>query len=340
MDVETVIGEYQDIFLKEYENSAFNYYGPKGYPNSHFWSVLFSKSTDFFFAFLVKVSLISAVVKCNKCGSDMKISLRKDLKLDGRIFYCGFSLPQTRCRNSKSIRHNSFFKGSKLRISTILLLINEFFRRSSFEEIHKELGIFSQAVSHWRSCVTHVLIDFLVVNTEKIGGRGKIVEIHESKIGKRKYNRGHFIDERYAFGGVERESGLCFMVAVPDRSEETLIGLIETWIEPGTVVVLDCWKTYERLSEKGYEHLTKNHSLEFVNSETSTVESTWRHFKFSLPDYNRLGRFEGYIAWYMFRKICFCMKVDPFIKFLEIISSIHWADWDVVLGEGVEELNL
>ncbi|GFX82736.1 DDE_Tnp_IS1595 domain-containing protein [Trichonephila clavipes] len=339
MDVETVICEYQDLFLKEYEDSAFNYYGPKGYPNSQFWSILFSKNADFFFAFLIKISLISAVIKCDKCGSDMKIASRKHKKLDGRLFYCGFYQANSRCHTTKSIRYNSFFKGSKLRISTILLLINEFFRRSSFEEIHKELGIFSQAVSHWRNCVTHVLIDFLVVNTEKIGGSGKVVEIHESKIGKRKYNRGHFIDEQYVLGGVERESGLCFMVGVPDRSEETLIGLIETWIEPETVVVLDCWKTYERLSKKGYEHLTTNHLLEFVNSETDAVESTWHHFKFSWPEYNRLGRFEGYIAWHMFRKISFSMKVDPFIKFLEVISSIDWTDWVVVSGGEVEELN-
>ncbi|GFW10251.1 hypothetical protein TNCV_4812191 [Trichonephila clavipes] len=38
-------------------------------------------------------------------------------------------------------------QGSKLPISNILLLIYDFFRRSSFAQIHKELRIYSQAVA-------------------------------------------------------------------------------------------------------------------------------------------------------------------------------------------------
>ncbi|GFR17558.1 hypothetical protein TNCT_488281 [Trichonephila clavata] len=71
----------------------------------------------------------------------------------------------------------------------------EFFRRSSFAQIHKELGIFSQTVADWRNYASDVLIDYIVVNTEKLrGGEGKTVEVDESKIGKRKYNRGHFVE--------------------------------------------------------------------------------------------------------------------------------------------------
>ncbi|GFR08180.1 putative transposase-like protein [Trichonephila clavata] len=220
----------------------------------------------------------------------------------------------------------------------------EFFRRSSFAQIHKELGIFSQAVADWRNYASDVLIDYIVVNTEKLGGGGgKTVEVDESKIGKRKYNRGHFVEGQWVFGGVERETGRCFLVAVHDRTAETLLGLIESWIEPGTTVISDCWKSYERLSERGYNHLTVNHSLEFVDSETgahtNTIEVTWRHFKASLPEYNRRGRFEGYIAWFMFRKICFALKQDPFIKFLDLVRNINWADWQIVSGGGVEESN-
>ncbi|GFR10848.1 putative transposase-like protein [Trichonephila clavata] len=219
----------------------------------------------------------------------------------------------------------------------------EFFRRSSFAQIHKELGILSQAVADWRNYASDVLIDYIVVNTEKLGGEGKTVEVDESKIGKRKYNRGHFVEGQWVFGGVERETGRCFLVAVHDRTAETLLGLIESWIEPGTTVISDCWKSYERLSERGYNHLTVNHSLEFVDSETgahtNTIEVTWRHFKASLPEYNRQGRFEGYIAWFMFRKICFALKQDPFIKFLDLVRNINWADWQIVSGGGVEESN-
>lgn len=51
----------------------------------------------------------------------------------------------------------------------------------------------------------------------KLGGDGKIVEIDESKFGKRKYHRGHRVEGQWVFRGYERGSGRVFMVAVEDR---------------------------------------------------------------------------------------------------------------------------
>lgn len=77
---------------------------------------------------------------------------------------------------------------------------------------------------------------------EKIGGPGKTVEIDESKFGRRKYHRGHRVEGQWVFGGIERESGRCFLVPVEDRSAETLVGVIKEWILPGTTIISDCWK--------------------------------------------------------------------------------------------------
>jgi len=68
-----------------------------------------------------------------------------------------------------------------------------------------------------------------------------IVEIDESKIGRRKYNRGHPVDGQWVFGGVERGSGRTFLVPVPDRTADTLVAIIREWIEPGMTVISDCW---------------------------------------------------------------------------------------------------
>ena len=58
--------------------------------------------------------------------------------------------------------------------------------------------------------------------SEKIGGEGKVVQIDESKVGKRKYHRGHSVEGQWVFGGIEEDSRRCFLVAVEDRSEATL----------------------------------------------------------------------------------------------------------------------
>ena len=67
---------------------------------------------------------------------------------------------------------------------------------------------------------------------------GRIVEIDESKFGKRKYHRGSRVDGVWVFGGIERESRTCFMVSVEDRTAATLIPIIiiKRYILPGTKV--------------------------------------------------------------------------------------------------------
>jgi hypothetical protein len=98
--------------------------------------------------------------------------------------------------------------------------------------------------------------------SEKIGDPNKTAEIDESKFGEHKNVRGHPVKRQWVFGDVERESGKTFLV--PDRSAETLMAVIDAWIEPGTTVISDCWGAYRNFDEQGYTHLTVNHSIEFV----------------------------------------------------------------------------
>lgn len=335
----TIFREYQLSFYEESDGEDLlgNNFGPYGIPNRAFFYKLFLKKKegqDEFYDFLEDCSLIASSMKCEQCGGDMSMIVSKRAVLDGRRWYCGKGGRLNRCEGSKSVRHNSYFTGSHLRITTILMMTFEIFQGSTFDSIHKDLGVYQHAVADWRRFATDVLVEYIETKTEKIGGYGKIVEIDESKIGKRKFNRGRFVEGQWVFGGVERDSGRCFMVAVPDRAASTLLDLIKMWIQPGTFVISDCWKSYERLSELDYDHLRVNHSLHFkdpvTGACTNTIESYWRHFKASLPEYNRQGDFGGYIAWFMFRQICNSLNVDPFSKFLDIIRGINWVDWHIV----------
>jgi len=75
-----------------------------------------------------------------------------------------------------------------------------------------------------------------------LGGIGEVVEIDESKFGRRKSHRGHQVEGQWVFGGYERGSGDCFLIPVEGRSAETLVRIIEEWIKPGTMIISDCWK--------------------------------------------------------------------------------------------------
>jgi transposase-like protein len=116
-------------------------------------------------------------------------------------------------------------------------------------------------------------------HSEKLGGPGHIVEIDEAKLGRRKYNRGRLVKGQWIFGGYERESKKIFVVPVEDRTTDTLLGCIKEWIVPGTTIVSDCWKSYDCLKHEGFQHLTVNHSYNFVDPQTGK-----KYLKFIITD--------------------------------------------------------
>lgn len=140
-----------------------------------------------------------------------------------------------------------------------------------------------------------------------IGGPGTTVEIDESKFGKMKYHRGLKIEGKWVFGGLCRETKACFLVPVERRDKETLLPIIRAQILPGTRVMSDLWRSYDCLKDEGYEHITVNHSLNFVDPDTGGntqgIENTWWGVKRSYP---RTGTskelFESYLQEFMSRK--------------------------------------
>jgi len=172
-----------------------------------------------------------------------------------------------------------------------MILTYDIMQKVPSKAIQKELQIEENTACDWFRFCREVVLDFIENKSEMTGGESKVVEIDESKFGKMKYHRGHYMKGQWVFGGAERGTGRTFLVAVHDRSAETLIGLIKQWILPGTTIISDCWAAYNSLREEGYTHFTVNHSITFVDqttgAHTNTTESTWQHVKVLLSPYNR-----------------------------------------------------
>ena len=86
---------------------------------------------------------------------------------------------------------------------------------------------------------------------------------------------------------MENDSRKCFLIAVEKRGEATLLPIIEKWIEPGTVIISDCWKAYCNLEKYGYRHFTVNHSKELVNAAGQSTK--FRSFRLQVV--SPTGRF-------------------------------------------------
>ncbi|KAI6651236.1 hypothetical protein LOD99_5383 [Oopsacas minuta] len=84
---------------------------------------------------------------------------------------------------------------------------------------------------------------------------------------------------QWAFGGIDGETKDVFMIPVQDRSAATLVPLIQRYIFPGTAILSDEWASCNSIPTASFQHLTVNHSLNFVDPttgvHTQTVESTW-----------------------------------------------------------------
>ena len=168
----------------------------------------------------------------------------------------------------------------------------------------------------------------LFENRQRLGGPGKVVQTDESKIGKRKYHRGHVVEGQWVFGVIEEDSRKCFIVTVEDRSEKTLLKHIQEWIEPGTTIVSDCWKAYSSLSKYGYIHKTVNHSVEFASPEgydTNKQEGHWRQMKVHLSSHGRKKKhYSSYLAEFIWRYVN--RGKDLFKVFLKDVARVYKLD--------------
>ena len=96
----------------------------------------------------------------------------------------------------------------------------------------------------------------------KIGGPGTIIQVDESKFGRRKYNRGRRIDWHWVLGLIENNSEDFRLIVCPNniRDAATLIHIIKEHVQEGSEIRTDAWRAYSTLNQNGYTHNIVNHS--------------------------------------------------------------------------------
>ncbi|XP_068218454.1 uncharacterized protein [Palaemon carinicauda] len=241
-----------------------------------------------------------------------------------------------RCRNRKcrqkfTMRHKSFFEGSHLEERDIILLTCCWVLRwpqYCVELKTEQLG--SHTLVDWYNFCREVCEQVLILDNKKIGGPGHIVEVDESKFGKRKYNIGHKVEGTWVFGGIDRETRETFFKVVEKRNAETLISALNEHVLPGITIISNCWKGYGKVKDHDFKHFTVNHSVNFADPNdptvhTNTIESQWRVLKRSLlPRFGtQKSLYESYFAEYCIRKRYIEKSVCPFRAFLQLIKRVY-----------------
>ena len=113
------------------------------------------------------------------------------------------------------------------------------------------------------------------------------VELDETYVCKRKYNRGRDVVQYWIFGGIERVSKKRFLVSLngDPRDANTLMNYVRRYVRTGSICYTDAHRSYNRLTSLGYTHRVINHSANFVRQlpgvsiHTQTVERLWGNMK-------------------------------------------------------------
>lgn len=177
---------------------------------------------------LARRKLVKNSAACRQCNGGMSF-VRRAVLTDGYQWKCRI------CRTEISVRTGSFFSGSHLTLLQLLIIVYGWARnwQQDTTALEAELGPGStHTIVDWFNFCRDICEQHLENFPKEIGGlnedlTAKVVEIDESKFFHRKYHRGQWREGHWVFGGIERGSGKCFLVEVPDRRAQTLGPLIE-----------------------------------------------------------------------------------------------------------------
>ena len=130
-----------------------------------------------------------------------------------------------------------------------------------------------------------MILDHYIHNNEPVGGPGVVVQVDETLVFKRKYNRGRVRTQIWLVGGWCPEQNRGFMMMrVERRNWQEILEALRTWCLPGTIFHTDMWRAYPRAIHnlEDSQHFTVNHSEEFVapdGTHTQGIENLWGGFK-------------------------------------------------------------
>ncbi|XP_065652712.1 uncharacterized protein LOC136079989 [Hydra vulgaris] len=190
-----------------------------------------------------------------------------------------------KCKKTKTIKSGFFKICLSLDISSILQLMFLWIAEVPVTTASDIVGICKNISIQWyqyfRDICSFKIID--VPDRNQLIGPGHVFEIDESLMFKRKNSVGHVVEQHWIFGAYDLMTKKGYLTRVEDRSAATLVPLIQRWVAVGSTIHSDQWAAYNNLYNIGFNHLTVNHTTNFVDPVTQAtsdhVEAFWSRIK-------------------------------------------------------------
>jgi len=204
---------------------------------------------------------------------------------------------------------------------------------------------------HFRQTASQMINNHIVGEGVQIGGLDAngdpiVVEIDESKFGKRKCNRGCRVRANWVIGMVERtEQRRCVMVVVEKRDQSVCTAVVKKHVKPGSMIFSDKWpgcNPIKKIPDKGHDHRTLCHKDDFTKLEedgslthTQTIEGTWGAQKKAIPVHKRNGaELQDCLDEFMWRR---ANAGDLWSAMVKAFSTVRCAAPETLRVNAVEE---
>ena len=233
--------------------------------------------------FMIAVRWSDGKVRCPYCASDKVTYLEK-----ARLYRCYGDHPKQKF----SLKVGTVFEDSPIALEkwlpAVWLVVNCKNGISSYE-LHRALGVTQK--SAW-FMLHRIRLAMQSTSFVKIGGPGSECEVDETFIGGKARNmhksvkarrisgRGKHMADKSAVMGILERGGHIRTHVIPDRSSETLQGLVREHVTAGAAIFTDELHGYWGLN-KEYEHQIIDHAVKYVDGRVHTngLENFWSLLK-------------------------------------------------------------
>jgi transposase-like protein len=222
---------------------------------------------------------------CPHCGSEKYYKVKPRGKFQ--------DIPSYRCANRKcdlpfTARTNSIFEGSKVELRKWFQASYEIStckKGISSVELGTRIGVSQKTawfINHrLRAMLTEtepkLLRDVVALDETLVGGKNK--NKHADK--KIPNSQGRSSKGKTIIFGARGLLGNIRTEVIPNVEAETIQPIVEKWVEKGSIMVTDEWKSYNCLKDN-YFHISVNHSEgQYVSGAFTSngVENFWSLFK-------------------------------------------------------------
>ncbi|WKY07739.1 hypothetical protein Q1695_007312 [Nippostrongylus brasiliensis] len=201
------------------------------------WPRLAMKSKDEFDDYLVELGLLWKNRPCPNCKKPRDVVHEV---INGEVGRKKWVCNRAQCRIPGSNRKTGFLKDTFFerchadRRKVFLLSYLYINDMGTVEEMARSCEMDASTVVQWTTWFRDVLVEYYTSNNKvRMGGPNTVVQVDETNIVRRKYNRGRIVRKDWIIGGIQDGTRMVLCEVTDKRDMATIDSIVQKYVAPG-----------------------------------------------------------------------------------------------------------